>query len=531
MKSTSNDGYINSRNFLLLVSFIEGAIVMAIELISAKMMAPYFGTSTYVWTSILIITLLGLSLGYYLGGWISKKYTNSSILFNVVAFGSIAIGLMPIVAPWIIEKTMTIGFVQGSILSSLVFLTPPLIFCGMVSPIIITRLSMISNQIGKSAGTVYAISTIGGVLATFFTGFYVIPNHGLRLSTGIIAIIFGLIPVFYYYKSKKLMPVVSIIGVLVVLFCVNVMLNNKGVKNSKLYKEIYRSDGLLGQVFVVEYKNKKNPSIMLHINNISQTHMHKPSGRSMWKYVNRLATFTACKPSGSRVLLAGLGGGNVVKELNRLGFVIDVCDLDKRMAKVSREFFDMPEPNSIVAMDARRTIRMAAPETYDIVILDMSAGENQPTNVYTVEGFSDLRKILKPDGILFLHYPSIMNGEEGIALKSIGKTLITAGFQTNLLRTTDDYNKHIEFMYMCFNQPTNIASLDFSRRDPWTKQYNFPILPENIFLNDVNFDEGHVLVDDKPLFDKLHQKMVVRYRTQGINITAAGLIKEGLNIF
>ena len=54
----------------------------------------------------------------------------------------------------------------------------------------------------------------------------------------------------------------------------------------------------------------------------------------------------------------------------------------------------------------------------------MSAGENQPTNVYTVEGFSDIKKILKPDGMLFVHYPAIFDGEEGIALKRTFKNAI-----------------------------------------------------------------------------------------------------------
>ena len=552
MEKNTGGSYIDSKNFLLLTSFIEGGVVMAVELISAKMIAPYFGASTYVWTAVLIITLLGLSVGYYIGGWVSEKFPKKNILFNIVAAGSLSIALMPIIAPWVIELTMftefeissfnflgfefngfkfNIGFIQGSIISSFVFLTPPLIFCGMVSPIIITRISKISNQIGKSAGTVYAISTIGGVLATFLTGFYIIPNHGLRLSTGVIAMFFALIPMFYFLRSKKTIHAFGIMGLLCLIFMINVKLDNRGVTSSDKYKVQYRSDGLLGQVFVVEYKNTKAPSMMLHINNISQTYMHIPTGKSLWKYVHRLATFTACKPPGSKMLLAGLGGGNVVKELMKLGFVIDVCDLDYRMAEVSKKYFQMPEPHSIVANDARNTIKMAPKGYYDLVVLDMSAGENQPTNVYTVEGFEDVRKILKPDGILFLHYPSIFNGPEGVALKSIGRTIKAAGFQTNLLNTTSDYNKHTEFMYMCFPNPTDISKFDYSRRDPWTYKYNFSIDTANIFIKNVRWEEGYILTDDQPLFDKLHQNMVVRYRTQGIEITAKQLLDEGLNIF
>ena len=62
-----------NKNFYFLLSFIEGASVMAAELLGAKMLAPYFGSSLYVWASVLAITLGGLAVGYYVGGILSYK--------------------------------------------------------------------------------------------------------------------------------------------------------------------------------------------------------------------------------------------------------------------------------------------------------------------------------------------------------------------------------------------------------------------------------------------------------------------------
>ncbi len=41
---------------------------MAVELVGAKLLAPYFGTSLYVWAAALGTTLGGLTLGYFFGG-------------------------------------------------------------------------------------------------------------------------------------------------------------------------------------------------------------------------------------------------------------------------------------------------------------------------------------------------------------------------------------------------------------------------------------------------------------------------------
>ena len=57
--------------FFYFLSFLEGVSVMAAELLGAKMLAPYFGSSLYVWASVLGITLGGLAMGYFAGGFFS----------------------------------------------------------------------------------------------------------------------------------------------------------------------------------------------------------------------------------------------------------------------------------------------------------------------------------------------------------------------------------------------------------------------------------------------------------------------------
>jgi len=62
---------------------------MACELIGAKLVAPYFGGSLYVWASVLAVTLGGLAAGYFLGGSFSKKYDNRKLLFYVLLLAGI----------------------------------------------------------------------------------------------------------------------------------------------------------------------------------------------------------------------------------------------------------------------------------------------------------------------------------------------------------------------------------------------------------------------------------------------------------
>ena len=174
---------------------------MAIELIGAKIIAPYYGNSLYVWTAVLATTLGGLAIGYFSGGLISGKWNKMKTIYFILFISALIVALIPVSAPTVMEATLGLELKSGITLSCLFILTPPLICFGMVSPVIINYLSTELSLVGRAAGTVYAISTIGGILFTFLMGFYLIPNVGLKISTWLTAMVLGLFPVIYFIRS------------------------------------------------------------------------------------------------------------------------------------------------------------------------------------------------------------------------------------------------------------------------------------------------------------------------------------------
>ena len=61
---------------IVCAAFINGFAIMAIELLGGRVLSPYFGTSVYVWGSIITIFMLSLSLGYLWGGRLSSRNPN-----------------------------------------------------------------------------------------------------------------------------------------------------------------------------------------------------------------------------------------------------------------------------------------------------------------------------------------------------------------------------------------------------------------------------------------------------------------------
>lgn len=186
--------------FLFLVAFVEGGAVMAVEITGAKLVGPYYGSSLYVWSAVLALTLGGLATGYFLGGWVSRYFPDRRALFAIIGISALLVAPMPWVAPWVMEATLGMDLRLGITLSALVYLFPPLVCFGMVSPLIIRLISTTKHRIGQAAGTVYAVSTLGGIIVTFAVVFYVIPDIGMRETLLMAAAALAFFPLLYFSR-------------------------------------------------------------------------------------------------------------------------------------------------------------------------------------------------------------------------------------------------------------------------------------------------------------------------------------------
>lgn len=171
---------------------------MAVELVGAKLVGPFYGNSLYVWAAVLALTLGGLTTGYYLGGLVSRKYPTRTTLFLIMLLSAVLVASMPFTADLIMNATLGLELRAGITLSCLVFLFPPLVCFGMVSPMIIRLVTTHHSRVGHAAGVVYAISTVGGIVMTFFVGFYAIPYIGMDQTVMITALLLSIFPLGYF---------------------------------------------------------------------------------------------------------------------------------------------------------------------------------------------------------------------------------------------------------------------------------------------------------------------------------------------
>jgi len=162
------------RTVVMLTAFINGFVIMAIQLLGGRVLAPYFGSSVYVWGSIITIFMLSLSLGYLSGGRLSSRNPNP-VTFSLFFFTA-ALLTLPII--FFADPTMTRIFLliedprYGSLLTAMLLYFLPICVMGMVSPYSIRLLVQSEQHSGRTAGHLYFVSTLGSALGTLLTSFY-----------------------------------------------------------------------------------------------------------------------------------------------------------------------------------------------------------------------------------------------------------------------------------------------------------------------------------------------------------------------
>jgi predicted membrane-bound spermidine synthase len=178
-----------SKGRIILASLLAGAGTLIVELIVARSMGAYFGTSLYVWTSVLGITMMSLSIGYILGGrWIDRS-ADSKLVFRLLMAGGAAMIVLPWISPIVMTILLPIGLQAGSLVSALVLLGAPLISFGALTPAVIRLGAQDVEQSGRVSGVVYAVSTLGGVIASLMTSLMLVPHLGIRATSILVGVV------------------------------------------------------------------------------------------------------------------------------------------------------------------------------------------------------------------------------------------------------------------------------------------------------------------------------------------------------
>lgn len=402
-----------SRRLLLLTVFITGAAVLIFEVGAMRLLAPYYGSSLTVVSSVLSIILLALSLGYYFGGRLADRAPHLSFLMLIIGSAGLlmlgllftAISLLPSVAPALGQST-------GPLIISAVIFFLPACLLGADSPFVSKLLARGTDSEGAVVGTVFFLSTIGSIVGSLAAGFYLIPALGLSTTlalTGLVLVIWSMsVLCLVGFKSKDLsLHTMVLAGTMVCIAILITVVSIKTPPHSR-GKLIYQQDGLYSQLTVFEEEFRGTTYRFLKNDSNFSSAIIPGSHEMAFPYAELALSYRDMVPNASSYLVLGGGAFTIPRHvhLDNPTITIDTVELEPYLLPLAEQYFELPTSTLLRnhTIDARVFLEQAT-TTYDVIFSDvMNSGLFIPPHLLTAEFFQSLKKVLAPGGVAYLNY-------------------------------------------------------------------------------------------------------------------------------
>lgn len=410
------------RRFLYITAGFTGAAILIVEILGAKMLSPYIGTSHFVWTAQIAVTLFSLAAGYYFGGWLVDRSTRLDQLYFCIAIAAAYLGLIILVIEPITYRCLQFNLAIGSLLASTVLFFVPLTLLAAVGPFLVRVLAVSFNVIGSQVGRLSALSTLGSVLGTVMVGYVIIPflpNSVTMLLTAGALFALSLI----YFLGWRRGGLAGFFGLVVV----GLGLGFLGVQRDLSTKlpsvnELYRANSNYGLLQVIERRVLPR---RFFLNDYLVQNSYDPEEKkstSLFTYMLHYLA-EAYHENPDEVLCIGLGVGIVPREFAAAGAEVEAVEINPHVVEIGRRFFDFdPEALEIFIEDGRYFVYRTE-KKYDAVILDAFLGDSSPSHLMTLEAFTAMKKVMNPGGVLVINSFGDFRPGRNFFVSSLYKTL------------------------------------------------------------------------------------------------------------
>ncbi|MBX3127629.1 MAG: fused MFS/spermidine synthase [Polyangiaceae bacterium] len=386
---------------LLGFAFVEGALVLVLEILGARAITPYFGTSHLVWTSQITAALAYLAAGYALGGRLARRPGAIGWVLAAAALWLGAIGFSR--APILTASAELAGVAAGSFLASSLLFAPAFLALGALGPVLVERVhGSASPGAGSSAGRVLFASTLGGLAGGWATALVLIPHVSLSAAFAGTAIATGLLSAAWMRSLERSARAVLLAtaGAALLAWLAPAGARELGPSEARgaVIATLQGTTGLV-QVLDVDAADAR----FLLVDGTVQGAVRKSDGESVVEFSDSLwRAGLGCHPRAESALVVGLGAGSLARSLASRGVRITAVELDPRVVEVARRHFGLPDSVEVVVADARAALRRET-RRFDLVLLDVYRGESFPWHLATRQALSELRGRLSSRGCLVIN--------------------------------------------------------------------------------------------------------------------------------
>ncbi len=370
---------------------------MAFELVAARILAPYIGSSIYVWTSVIGVIIASLSIGYYMGGRIADKHQQISDIAWLCLVAALAVAMAALfyhpVLSWTSENIAD-SRLQGVVASLLLF-APASFLIGIKSPYL-AKLKVTSlDRTGRSVASLSALNSVGGIVGVFVAGFILFGYLGSKETLVVIAVLLVASSWFVAPKHRIRLRLAMSLAVICIAALPANTRNVIDIDTPTAHYQIYEGRMQESQRQIRALSSGPNGA---------QSGIYTDGSKDLafW-YTRQLAALAESAPAKDRILVLG-GGTFTLPEYLATKYpssVIDVVEIDPALQRIATTYFNYrPHPNvNLVFADAREYVNKTK-QTYDIILVDVYSDTSIPFSLMTREYGIKIAELLKPNGLL-----------------------------------------------------------------------------------------------------------------------------------
>jgi spermidine synthase len=399
-----------SRLWLLATAFLTGAVVMALEILGSRLLAPVFGNSLFVWGALIGVILAAMSGGYALGGWLADRHRGAAVLAVLL----LASGIWTFLLAWLGQPIMfrVSSWVDdprwGPCLAASLLLAPPTLGLSGALPALL-RLSIADmGHLGRHTGLMIAVSTMGSLAGTWGTAFYLLTWLGSTTLIAVLAAIQTLLGLIWWGQAFAIRARVAgpVLGGLAVLGWLALhpfqVLPAPVYQEDSAYQQVRVRDDDLFRYLILD---RTLHAIMWRVDPVE---LYLP-------YSHMMMAALAVAPAPQRALILGHGGGSLAKWLAQRWptLAVDTVEVDPAVARAAEQYFgySLPANHHLYVKDARAFFR-TTDARYDVIWVDVFARHLIPFHLTTEEFFAELRAHLNPTGVVAVNLASSAAGPD-----------------------------------------------------------------------------------------------------------------------
>ncbi len=408
------------KNKIYLTVFFSGFVLMVFEIVGIRILAPYLGSSSVVWTSIIGVILTFMSLGYWYGGVISDKNPTLKKLSYILVFTALSFLILNLSKDFILYIIARISnnLILKSLVGSVVLFSIPSFLLALISPIAIRiNIKNIANS-GETVGSIYAVSTIGSILGTFLSGFFFIAFLGtnqILWALSIVLFILAAINAIDTVKKYFILSLSLFVGNLLSSF-----IPNDNVDFDTDYSRI--------SITQSEYKNRDARFVAINGYVNSGMYLDNPT-ELIYEYAHfyDIIDFYLPHNNNNNAIMFGAGAYSYPKHFQEKfpGKQLDIVEIDPALTEIAKKYFQFT-PNSstnIIHQDARYFLSITN-KKYNAVLYDvLTSNLIAPFHLTTLETFNSISNIMTDDGVFVMNILGNLNGIGSTFLQSEIKTV------------------------------------------------------------------------------------------------------------